>query len=424
MSPLGLLRTRRLGPLTLAQACGAFNDNLIKNAIIVMALFQLHVGGAGLPALAGALFIAPYALLSGTAGKLADRFEKPRLIRIYKGMETVLMALAAVAFHYQSVPALLGILAGLGLQAAMFGPVKYGVLPELLPDDELIAGNGLIEATTFLSIVIGTIAGGGLVLLPEGLLITSILGLALSIVGLAAAMRVPDAAPADPSLRIRWNFLAETMDLPRLARGQPAIWACILALSWFWAVGATLMTEFPVLARDTLHGDGSVMTLLLTLFGAGVGAGSIGCARLLHGQISARLVPYAAFGISLFCFDFAYASWVSEPLVNAAAVLGSFQGWRMGLDLFLLAACGGIYSVPLYAIMQHAAPARERSRMIAANNVVNAVAMVGSAATVALLAAAGATAPQVLALTAAANLAVMFWIVGVTRRGVLVKAPG
>jgi acyl-[acyl-carrier-protein]-phospholipid O-acyltransferase/long-chain-fatty-acid--[acyl-carrier-protein] ligase len=413
MSPLGLLRTRRLGPLVLAQSCGALNDNLVKNAMVVLAIFQMHIGGAGLSALAGALFIAPYAALSATAGKLADRFEKPRLIRIYKAMEIGLMVLAALAFLSGSVTALLGVLVGLGVQAALFGPVKYGVLPELLSEDELIAGNGAIEATTFLSILAGTIAGGGLILLDAGVSIVGVVGIALSVLGFYGAWRVPHAAAADPSLRIRWNLFAETTDLLRLAFRQHGIWMCILGLSWFWTVGATLMTEFPVIARDTLHGDGTVMTLLLSVFAVGVGVGSIGCAKLLHGEVSPRFVPFAALGISLFCWDFAHAAGAAGELANAAAVARSFQGWRMGLDLFLLAACGGVFSVPLYAIIQDAAKPAERSRMVAANNVMNALFMVLGAAAAAALAGFGFSAPGVLAVTAGANLLVAFWIVGI-----------
>lgn len=379
--------------------------------MVVLAMFQLHIGGAGLSALAGALFIAPYAMLSATAGKLADRFEKPRLIRIYKAMETGLMVLAALAFLSGNVAALLAVLVGLGVQAALFGPVKYGVLPELLAEDELIAGNGMIEATTFLCIVAGTVAGGGLILLGGGTAIVGAVGVALSLLGLFGAMRVPQAAAADPSLRVRWNLVAETSDLLRLAYGQNGIWLCILGLSWFWTVGATLMTEFPVIARDTLHGDGSVMTLLLSVFAIGVGAGSIFCAKLLHGEVSPRFVPFAALGISLFCWDFANATDAAGELANAAAVAGSLQGWRIGFDLFLLAACGGVFSVPLYAIIQDAAKPAERSRMVAANNVMNALFMVLGAAAAALMEAAGCAAPLVLAVTAAANLLVAVWIV-------------
>src|SRR6478609_6137946 len=190
-SPLSLLGTRRLWPLTLTQSCGALNDNLVKNAMVVLALFQLGIGGAGLSALAGALFIAPYILLSGTAGKLADRFSKPRVILAYKLAEVVLMAAAAVAFLTESVAGLLVVLMGLGVQATLFGPVKYGLLPEHLEEDELVAGNGVIEATTFLSIVCGTVAGGALVLLPHGTAWVGAAGMALSLLGLFAAVRIP-----------------------------------------------------------------------------------------------------------------------------------------------------------------------------------------------------------------------------------------
>jgi MFS family permease len=406
MSPFGLLKTRRLGPLVLAQSCGALNDNLVKNAMVVLAIFELHAGGAALSALAGALFIAPYALLSATAGKLADRFEKPMLIQIYKAVEIVLMILAALAFTWASVPALLAILVGLGVQAALFGPVKYGVLPELLAEDELIAGNGLVEATTFLCIVAGTVAGGGLILLNHGTTLVGVAGVLLALLGMFGAMRVPPVAAADPSLRIRWNPAAETIDLLRLAIAQRVIWGCILGLSWFWTVGATLMTEFPVIARDTLHGDGSVMTLLLSVFAIGVGTGSILCAKLLHGEVSPRFVPFAAVGISLFCWDFAHAAEIAGVLENLNAVVTSSAGWRIAADLFLLAACGGVFSVPLYAIIQDAARPRERARMVAANNVMNAVFMVLGAAAAAIMASYGLSAPRVLIVTAAANLLV------------------
>src|SRR5690242_19029996 len=192
-SPIHLIRSRRLWPLTLAQSCGALNDNLVKNAMIVLAIFRLGVGGAGLSALAGALFIAPYILLSATAGKLADRLAKPRLVVIYKAAEVLLMAAAAAAFLFASVPALLAVLVGLGVQAALFGPVKYGVLPEYLAENELLTGNGIIEATTFLSIVCGTVAGGGLILLDPGPAVVGATGMALALLGLFGALRMPDS---------------------------------------------------------------------------------------------------------------------------------------------------------------------------------------------------------------------------------------
>ena len=410
-SPLTLLRTRRLWPLALAQSCGALNDNLVKNAMVVLALFQLGIGGAGLSALAGALFIAPYILLSATAGKLADRFAKPRVIVAYKLAEIALMAAAAAAFLTESVPGLLVVLTGLGVQATLFGPVKYGLLPEHLAEDELIAGNGVIEATTFLSIVCGTVAGGALVLLAHGTAWVGAVGVALACVGLAAALAIPPAPAAYPTLRVSANLVGETWRLVRHAATIRPIWLSLLGLSWFWTMGATLMTEFPVVARDTLGADGTVLTLLLTVFAIGVGAGSIQCARLLHGEVSPRLVPFAALGISVFCWDFSTAAASAGAIPHAAAVLSSFAGWRMIADLFLLAACGGVFSVPLYAIIQDAAAPSERSRMIAANNVMNALFMVGGAAAAAALAAVGLDAPAVLHIAAVANLLVALWIV-------------
>ena len=300
-----LLFSRRLGPLCLTQTCGAFNDNLVKNAMVVLAIFKLGAGGAGLAALAGALFIAPYALLSATAGQLADRFDKSRLIRVTKAAEVLLMCLAAYAFLSSSVPGLLAVLFGLGVQATMFGPLKYGILPDHLRDDELVAGNGLIEATTFLAILAGTVAGGALVLLDAGPAIVGAAGLGVSLLGLGAAFGIPRAPAADSSLRIGWNILRETVAVTRQAAANRPVWLSILGLSWFWAIGATLLSEFPTVAKDALGADGHVVTLLLTMFAVGIGVGSMLCARLLHGEVSARHVPFAAFGITLFTWDFA-----------------------------------------------------------------------------------------------------------------------
>ena len=288
-SPIGLLKTRRLWPLVLAQSCGALNDNLVKNAMVVLAIFQLGIGGAGLSAAAGALFIAPYILLSATAGKLADRFPKPRVVLACKLAEVLLMVASAAAFLTESVPALLAVLAGLGVQAALFGPVKYGLLPEHLAEEELVAGNGVIEATTFLSIVCGTVAGGALVLLAHGTAAVGIAGVALSLLGVFGAARIPASPAAEPSLRITPNLFAETWRVVRHAASVRAIWLSVLGLSWFWTMGATLMTEFPVVARDTLHSDGTVLTLLLSVFAIGVGVGSVQCARLLKGEVSATI---------------------------------------------------------------------------------------------------------------------------------------
>jgi acyl-[acyl-carrier-protein]-phospholipid O-acyltransferase / long-chain-fatty-acid--[acyl-carrier-protein] ligase len=408
---MSLITSRRLGPLCLTQTCGAFNDNLVKNAMIVLAIFKLGAGGAGLAALAGALFIAPYALLSATAGQLADRFDKSRLIQATKAAEILLMALAAYAFIANSVPGLLTVLFGLGVQATMFGPLKYGILPDLLRDEELIAGNGLIEASTFLAILAGTVAGGALALLDAGPAIVGATGIGVSLIGLAAAFAVPKAPAADSSLRIGWNILQETISITRQAAVNRPVWLSILGLSWFWAIGATLLSEFPSIARDALGADGHVVTLLLTMFAVGIGVGSMLCAKLLHGEVSARYVPFAAFGITLFTWDFGTAVISATGLTTVAAILHSPTGWRMLADLLLLAVCGGLYSVPLYAIVQEQSQPSHRARTIAANNIVNAILMVLGAGFVAAFSAANVSSPHVLQIAAVANFAVALWIV-------------
>jgi acyl-[acyl-carrier-protein]-phospholipid O-acyltransferase / long-chain-fatty-acid--[acyl-carrier-protein] ligase len=418
-SALGLLATRRLGPLCLTQGCGAFNDSLVKNALVVLALFKLGTGGTGLTAIAGALVIAPFILFSATAGQIADRFSKPRVIVIAKIAELLLMMAAAAAFLTENQTALLVLLAGLGLQATVFGPLKYGVLPEHLPDSELVAGNGAVEATTFLSILAGTVAGGALVLFDNGTTLVAAAGVGVAILGLIGALLVPPSPPANPALKIGANLPLETWRVISQAAAIRPVWLSVLGLSWFWVVGATLLTEFPTIVRDVLHAGGNVVTLLLTMFSIGVGLGSMLCAKLLKGEVSPRHVPFAALGISIFCWDFSMAASAAAGLPDVNEILSSFQGWRMLIDLLLLSACGGAFSVPLYALVQHHSPDDARARMIAANNVVNATFMVIGAAAAFAFDAYGVSSPATLAILAAANFLVAIWIVRLLPQHVL-----
>jgi acyl-[acyl-carrier-protein]-phospholipid O-acyltransferase/long-chain-fatty-acid--[acyl-carrier-protein] ligase len=411
---LGLLGTRRFLPLFVTQALGAANDNIFKNALVVLALYRLAHTGPIIVALAGGVFILPYALFSATAGQIADKFEKSRLIRIVKVWELGLMALATAGFLTGSVTALMLVLFGLGIQATFFSPLKYGILPDLLSERELIAGNGLIEAGTFLAILAGTIAGGALFLLPNGAAVSAA-GLLVAAGGIFAAWFVPAVPAAAANLRIGWNFWRETAGLITAARNKKPVWLAILGISWFWAVGATLLAELPTIARDSLHAGGHVVTLMLACFSIGIGIGSILCAAILRGKISARFVPYAAIGISLFTFDFAHAATLGGALHTVPEILGSWTGRRIMADLLLLAACGGVYSVPLYVILQEKSAPSHRSRMIAANNVMNALAMTAAALFTAGLYAALPSAPLILAVTAIINLAVAIWIIFVLK---------
>ena len=408
---MSLLTSRRIAPLLVTQTLSAINDNLFKNALVVLILFKAaQSSGPALVALAGGVFILPYALLSATAGQVADRFEKSRTILVVKGVELALMLLAAAGFLLGSTPMLFAVLLGLGIQATFLSPLKNAILPSHLAEHELVAGNGLIEAGTFLGILAGTIAGSALIGIDHGALIVSALGVLFAIGGIASAALVPPAPSRAPDLRIGWNVLGETTRLIRMARQTRPIWLCILGLSWFWTIGATLLAELPSVVRLDLGATEHVFTLMLGFFSVGVALGSVVCGRLLHGQVSARLVPFAAIGLSVFLWDFGHAVGHAEGLSSISAVLHSVTGWRMMIDLLLLAACGGIYSVPLYAIMQDRAAPAMLARMVAANNVVNAVAMALAAGLTAGLAVLGVAPTTILLVAAFANLLAAFWI--------------
>ncbi len=408
---MSLLRSPRLWPLLVTQGLGAVNDNLFKTAMAVLLLAEVGGRGPALVILAGGVFIAPYILLSATAGQIADRFDKARVIRLVKLAEVALMLLAAAALWLHSPALQFAVLFGLGVQATFFSPLKYGILPDHLREHELVAGNGLVEAGTFLGILAGIIAGGALVELPDGPLIVGGIGVAAAVGGVASALKVLPAPSNAPEFRIGWNWYAETVALLRTARANRPVWLSLLGLSWFWVVGATVVAELPILVKDVIGGNADVRTLMLAFFSVGVGAGSIGCARLLKGEVTAWPVPFAAAGLALFLADFSLALGHARGLGTVTAVLHSFAGWRMLADLVLLAACGGIYSVPLYALLQDRSAPGERARMVAANNVVNAVAIAAGAAVTAVLAMAGMGPAAVLGAFALATLLVAIWIV-------------
>ncbi|MCR0985077.1 acyl-[ACP]--phospholipid O-acyltransferase [Roseomonas populi] len=413
--------TRRLLPLVVAQGCGGFNDNLVKNALVILALFRLGEGGIAFSALAGALLIAPYILLSATAGALADRMPKRTLIVRLKVFEVGLVLLAGLGFLTGSVGLLLGVILGLGIQAALFGPVKYAILPEHLRHDELIAGNGAIEAATFVTIVLGTVAGGALILLTDGATLVAALGAGAALLGLVAALRIPPTVAAAPGTPVETNLVRASWHCVRDAFAHRPIRLSILGLSGFWTVGSTVITALPVVARDTLGGTGGVLTLFLVVFALGVGAGSLLCARLLRGEVSPRHVPLAALGLGILTGAFALLAAALGPVAAGGPVdlFRSAGGLLLLLSLLGLAVCGGVFSVPLYAILQESADPARRASTIAANNIVNAVAMVAGAGLAAGLAALGLSVTGVLLVTAALTLLGAGYIVRILPQDVL-----
>jgi acyl-[acyl-carrier-protein]-phospholipid O-acyltransferase / long-chain-fatty-acid--[acyl-carrier-protein] ligase len=393
-SPLvQLLTTRRFAPLFVTQFLGAFNDNLLKSALAIAVTYRLAeqagMDASTLVMLAGALFIAPYFLFSGASGTLADRIDKAAIARWVKAAEIAIMALGAWGLWQQSIPLLLATLFCLGTHSTVFGPIKYALLPQHLRDEELVAGNALIEAGTFLAILLGTILGGGLVLLEKGALIVGAFGVACASIGWLAARYIPPA-PASIDGAARPRLLHDSIDVVRHVTGQPALLLPILAISWFWLFGANVVSGLPVLVKDVLFASEQVVTLMLAVFAIGIGMGSILAERLLQGEVSARYVPLAAFAMAVCAIDLHLASEGRLPtteLVRVATFLSEPGSWRILADLVGLAMAGGLFTVPLYAMLQHESAPAHRARVIAANNIINALAMtVGAVAAAALLA--------------------------------------
>ncbi len=419
---LDILKSRRFLPLFVTQFLGAFNDNLYKNALVMLILFRLAgtegagvlgLGGETLVAIAGGLFILPFFLFSATAGQLADKYDKARMIRVVKMTEVAVMALAATGFAWGRADFLIAVLFLMGTQSAFFGPLKYGILPQHLAPKELVGGNAVIEAGTFLAILFGTIAGGLMILTGNGTTLISAGVVAVALAGWAASLTIPPAPATAPGLKVNWNFVGETREILRHAASHRDIFLSILGISWFWLVGATFILLFAPFAKDVLGGDETVVTLFLTVFSVGIGIGSIGCDRLLKGEVSARTVPFGALGMAVFSIDLYFAGSAVIPATETLGVLG-FLGqavhWRILADLLLISICGGLYIVPLYAIVQARAEADHRARTIAANNVMNALFMVAGAGAAALLFALGMTVTGVFLVIAAANVIAAFYV--------------
>ena len=418
-SQFHLLRTRRFWPLFGTQFLGAFNDNLYKNALVILITYvaaeKAGVNAQILVTAAAGIFIFPFFLFSAAAGQLADKYDKARLIRIIKLAEIFLMAGAGIGFYLENVWWLMTVLFLMGTQSAFFGPIKYGILPDHLREDELIAGNGLIEAGTFVAILTGTLVGGLLILAQGGVAWVSALVLSVAAAGFAFSLVIPPARPAAPRLRIRYNLFTETWNILRYSAEHRQVFLSIMGISWFWLIGATFLSQFPTYAKTILGGNEQVVTLFLTLFSIGIGAGSLLCNRLLKGRIDASFVPLGALGMTVFMVDLFFASQSAfalpeQGLIGAGEFLSRFAAWRIVIDLFLISLCGGIYIVPLYAIMQTRSEASHRARTIASNNVMNALFMVVAALGTILMLTLGFSVTQVFLVVAVMNAFVALFI--------------
>ncbi len=412
-SQFQLLRERRFAPFFWTQFLGAGNDNIYKNALIILVAYEAasltSLSSNDLVNLAAGVFILPFVLLSATAGQLADKFEKSRLIRWIKLFEIAIMSIGLFGFWRRDLLLLFLALALMGVHSTLFGPVKYAILPQHLKSTELIGGNGLVEMGTFVAILLGTIVGGVVVAIkPDGPLYAGVVAIAVAIAGYLASRGIPLTPAVAPDLRINWNPFTETWKNLRFAHGNRVVWLSMLGISWFWFYGATFLTQFPNYTKDVLGGDERVATLLLAVFSVGIGVGSLLCERLSGRKVELGLVPFGSIGLSLFAVDLWLASRGLHPtaLTGIDGFLAVHAHWRVATDLVLVGMFGGFYIVPLYALIQERSEPAFRSRIIAANNILNAIFMVASAGIALGLLKAGLSIPQLFLVTGLMNAVV------------------
>ncbi|KAB8042589.1 MFS transporter [Janthinobacterium aquaticum] len=416
-SQFALLSQRRFGPFFWTQFFGAFNDNLFKTALMVIlaydALSWTTLDPSTITNLIPGLFILPYVVFSATAGQLADKFEKAGLARFVKWMELVIMGVAAAGWMTHTLWLLVAAVVGMGVHSTLFGPVKYAYLPQQLKPEELVGGNGLIEMGTFVGILFGEILGAVLIVYkPLGVELVAGATIAVAVFGLIASYRVPRTPAPEPDLKISINFVAESFRNLNFSRKNRSVFLAMLGNSWFWFYGALILAQFPVYAKDFLHGDHSVFVLLLTVFSIGIGAGSLLCERLSGHKIEIGLVPFGSIGLSLFGIDLYFASnaYANTQIVDALAFVSQAGVPRILIDIVMIGVFGGFFIVPLFALIQTRCDPKHISRTIAGMNILNALFMVAAAGVAIVLLGQGFTIPQLFLITAILNALVAAYI--------------
>lgn len=416
MSQFGLLGTRRFAPFFWTQALGAFNDNAFRNALVMLVAFQMGLDDHTVSLytnLAPALFIIPFFLFSATAGQLAEKYEKSRIIRYVKLFEVGAMALAAYGFYTHHTSLLLIVLFMMGMHSTMFGPIKYAILPQALKRDELVGGNGLVEMGTQMAMLVGMIAGNSLMLVAGiGPVLASGATIAVAVAGYLVCRSIPPAPATAPELKFNWNPFSETARVLAITRADRAVFNAVLGISWFWFFGTVLIAQLPMYTRETLGGDGSVNTLVLTLFSIGTGVGALLCEKMSGRRVEIGLVPLGAFGLTAFGVDlyFARHGLAAARGLDWLAFLHGAGSWRVALDLTLIGVFAGFYVVPLFAFVQARAPREKLSRIIAGTNILNALLIVAAAGFGLGLGALGMDASQVFLAAALLNVLVAWYI--------------
>lgn len=422
-SQFALLGTKRFLPFFLTQFLGAFNDNVFKNALVVLLTFKIAqwttMKAEVIASIAPAIFLLPFFLFSATAGQLADKFNRDRIARLVKVFEMLIMVVVGIGFYFHSLIILFSALFMFGIHSAFFGPVKYAIIPQHLKKEELVGGNALIESGTFVAILLGTLVGALLAAKDNGELYITVFGFAFAFMGYMTSRFIPEAKAPVPELKVNYNPLTETFNNIGFASKNKGVFFSILAISWFWLFGLTYLAEFPIYTKNVLHGNEEVISILLGIFTIGIGIGSLLCEKLSGHKLNMNLVVIGALGLSLFTFDFGYAS---HLLMTGNVLQGENLGikelvqhsevLRVFFDLCIVGLFGGFYCVPLYTMMQEKSEETHRARMIACNNIVNSIFMVvGSLLITILLSKVGMKLNNVFILFAGLNLLVTIYIV-------------
>jgi 1-acyl-sn-glycerol-3-phosphate acyltransferase len=417
---LALLKQRRFAPFFWTQFLGAANDSVFKFAFTLLVTYRgpayTSISTTMAINLIAAVFILPFLLLSATSGQVSDRIDKARLMRAVKWLELCIMLLGAWGFAEKSFITLLICTFLMGTHSTLFGPAKYAYLPQHLGSLEIVAGNGLVEMGTFVAILLGTLLGGALIDTGEqGHLYSAATCVALACAGVLTSQGIPSTPPPDPGLRIDWNALRVTWRTLQVARQSRAVFLSLLGISWLWFYGVLLLTHFGLLAKVSLGGDPAVANVLAGAFTLGIAVGSLACARLSHRMVEIGLVPFGSIGMTVFGVDmyFACAGLPYAQMQTLAQFFGHARHFRVLADLFLLSACAGLYSVPLYALIQTRSAPTHRARIIAANNIINALFMIVASIYASVLQdVAKLSVPQLLLSAALLNAAVATYIYG------------
>jgi 1-acyl-sn-glycerol-3-phosphate acyltransferase len=412
-----LLTSPRYWPIFWTQFWGALNDNVFKNAMVILITYRAYsIMGLGVDqmvALCGGIFIFPFFLFSSISGQYSDKLPKDKLVVFTKVLEVIVMGMGTIGFYTESLPLLFISLFLMGLQSTIFGPAKYSILPELIEENDLVKGNALVEMGTFMAILIGTILGGVLIAKPNGAFYVSATVLFFSVVGLLCSLKVAKLAPVEPTLKIDYNLFRSTWDVLKISKKTRSVFISILGISWFWFFGATLLSIFPVYVKDILHADESVVTLFLAIFSIGVAIGSIICERCSHERVELGLVPFGSIGLCWFALHLYLTGTPYEysgELMGVTQFLGMPNIFWILFDLTGLSIMSGFFIVPLYTFIQVRSDRHERSRVIAANNILNALFMVAAAIFLMILFSFGLTSIDIYLVLFILNAAVAVYI--------------